>query len=216
MLAANSVPMGSPRLEHSASYRNDSGLMVSNAMHGKISSASSTTDENDENDENDDYEPVDYEKMGGAYSSGIPESVHELPAWTPVGNTWSGPVQRAVRSRGSSTSDFMNNVLNQSYAAADGKETNIHGFPIPNPTIRQVLRQETESSEPVPQIQHPTAAHFAATMTPELPAASRPTRLQETRDYFGANAGRIHETANTDVSWLNLGTNPGEAPREHR
>jgi hypothetical protein len=213
MLAANSVPMGSPRLEHSASYRNDSGLMVSNAMHGKISSASSTTDENDEND---DYEPVDYEKMGGAYSSGIPESVHELPAWTPVGNTWSGPVQRAVRSRGSSTSDFMNNVLNQSYAAADGKETNIHGFPIPNPTIRQVLRQETESSEPVPQIQHPTAAHFAATMTPELPAASRPTRLQETRDYFGANAGRIHETANTDVSWLNLGTNPGEAPREHR
>lgn len=210
MLAANSVPMGSPRLEHSASYRNDTGLMVSDAMHGKISSASSTSDDNDE------YEPVDYEKMGGAYSSGIPESVHELPAWTPVGNTWSGPVQRAARSRGSSTSDFMNSVLNSSYAAADGKETNIHGFPNPNPTIRQVVRQETESSEAVPQTQHPSAAHFAATMTPEPPVVSRTTRTQETRDYFGPNAGRVHENANTDVSWLNLGTTPGEVPRQHR
>jgi hypothetical protein len=210
MLAANSVPMGSPRLEHSASYRNDTGLMVSDPMHGKISSASSTTDDND------DYEPVDYEKMGGAYSSGIPESVHELPAWTPVGNTWSGPVQRQFRSRGSSTSDFVSSVLNPTYAAGDNKETNIHGFPMPNPTIRQVVPQ-VEQPQALPQIQHPTAAHFAATVTPQPPAPSRPARPGETRDYFGPNAGRIHDNANTDVSWLNLGTTtPGEAPHARR
>ena len=204
MLAANSVPMGSPRLEHSASYRNDTGLMVSDAMHGKISSASSTTDEND------DYEPVDYEKMGGAYSSGIPESVHELPAWTPVGNTWSGPVQRQFRSRGSSTSTFTNSVLNPSYAAAVPKETSIHGFPMPNPTVRHNVAEEPQA---LPQIPHPTAAHFAATVTPQPPAPSRHARPHENRDYFGPNVGRGHENTNTDVSWLNLG---GETPGARR
>lgn len=214
MLAASSVPMGSPRLQHSASYCLDTGLTVSDAMQGKISSASSTTDDDD-----DDYEPVDYEKMGAAYSSGIPESVHELPAWTPVGNTWSGPVQRPVRSRGSSTSEFMNSVLNPSYAAAaaaDGKETNIHGFPMPNPTIRQVVRPDTESPEAMPRVQHPTAAQFAATVTPPSSNSSRPPRPEETRDYFGPNASRSHGNTNTDVSWLNLGTTPAEQPRENR
>jgi hypothetical protein len=210
MLAASSVPMGSPRLEHSASYRNDTGLIVSDAMHGKISSASSTTDDND------DYEPVDYEKMGAAYSSGIPESVHELPAWTPAGNTWSGPVQRHFRSRGSSTSDFISSVLNPSYAAAVSEETNIHGFPMPNPTIRQVVPQVAEQPQALPHISHPTAAHFAATTTPQASAPSRPVRPEETRDYFGPNTGRVHENANTDVSWLNLGTTPGEPPQGHR
>ena len=207
MLAANSVAMGSPRLEHSASYRNGTGLVVSDAMHGKISSASSTTDENDE------YEPVDYEKMGGAYSSGIPESVHELPAWTPVGNTWSGPVQRQFRSRGSSTSTSTNSVLNPPYAAAVSKETSIHGFPMPNPTVRQIGPQVAQERRGLPQIQHPPAAHFAATVTPQPAAPSRPARPDENRDYFGPNVGRVHETANTDVSWLNLG---GEAPGGHR
>ena len=207
MLAASSVPMGSPRLEHSAFYRNETGLVVSDAMHGKISSASSTTDDNDE------YEAVDYEKMGAAYSSGIPESVHELPVWTPVGNTWSGPVQRQLRSRGRSASTFTNSVLNPPYDAAASRETSIHGFPMPNPTIRHIMPPGAQEPQALPQIQHPTAAHFAATITPQPLAPSRPARPDENRDYFGPNVTRIHENANTDVSWLNLGS---EAPGPHR
>ena len=207
MLAANSVSMGSPRLEHSASYRHDNGLMVSDAMHGKISSTSSTSDENE------DYEPVDYEKTGGAYSSGIPESVHELPAWTPVGNTWSGPVQRQFRSRGSSTSTYTNSVLNPPYAATASNDTSIHGFPMPNPTIRQVGPQVAQEPRAQPQTQHPTAAHFAATITPQPLAPSRSARPADTRDYFGPNASRLHENANTDVSWLNLGSETPGARR---
>jgi hypothetical protein len=209
-----SVPMGSPKLEHSASYRNSSGLVVSDGVHGKISSASSTTDDDD------DYEPVEYDTTGGAYSSGIPEggpyssgipeSVHELPAWTPVGNTWSGPVQRQFRSRGSSTSDFNSSVLNPPYATAVSNEPNIHGFPMPNPTTRQVGLPLAGQPQAQPHIQHPTAAHFAATI-PNQPAAllpTRPSRPEENRDYFGPNFSRMHENTNTDVSWLNLGTTP--------
>ena len=211
MLAASSVPMGSPKFNHSASYRLDTGLTVSDAMHGKISSASSTTD-----DDNDDYEPVDYKNMGAAYSSGIPESVHELPSWTPVGNTWSGPVQRPARSRGNSTSDFTNNVLHPYYAAVDGKEPNLHSFPMPNSTTQQVVRQDPESSNAMPRIQHPTAAHFAAIGTPQSFAPPHPIRPQETRDYFGPNASRTRDTTNTDVSWLNLGTPAGEPLGQNR
>jgi hypothetical protein len=215
MLSAISVPMGSPKLEHSASYRNDTGLVVSDGVHGKISSASSTSDDND------DYEPVEYGRAGeayssgipegGAYSSGIPESVHELPAWTPVGNTWSGPVQRQFRSRGSSTSDFTSSVLNPPYAAAVSNEANIHGFPMPNPTIRKVGLQSADQPKALPQIQHPTAAHFAATIPnqPVVLPPTRPSRPEENRDYFGLNFGRTHENTNTDVSWLNLGTPQG-------
>lgn len=206
ILAASSVPTGSPRLEHSASYRLDTGLMVSDAMHGKISSGRSST-----TDENDDYEPVDYEKTGGAYSSGIPESVHELPAWTPVGNTWSGPVQRQFRSRSSSTSDYASSVLNPSFAGAVSRETSMHGFPMPNPTVRQVGPQVGEQPQALPPPQHPTAAHFAATMTPQPSAPSRPTYPDGSRDYFGPNVVRVHENTNTDVSWLNLGETPGAA-----
>jgi hypothetical protein len=211
MLAASSVPMGSPRLEHSASYRNESGLVVSDGMHGKISSASSTTDDND------DYEPVEYDTTskayssgvpeGVVYSSGIPESVHELPAWTPVGNTWSGPVQRQLRSRGSSTSDFNSGVLNPPHATAGSNEPTIHGFPMPNPTIRQGGPQLAGQPRAQPHIQLPTAAHFATT-APNQPA-TRPSRTEGNRDYFGQNFSRMHETTNTDVSWLNLGTTPG-------
>jgi hypothetical protein len=214
MLAASSVPMGSPKLEHSSYYRNNTGLVVSDGVHGKISSASSTTDDND------DYEPVEYDTTGGAYSSGIPEggpyssgipeSVHELPAWTPVGNTWSGPVQRQFRSRGSSTSDFNSSVLNPPYATAVSNEPNIHGFPMPNPTTRQVGPQLAGLPQAQPHIQHPTAAHFTATIPnqPAAPPPTRPGRPEENRDYFGPNFSRMHENTNTDVSWLNLGTTP--------
>jgi hypothetical protein len=135
-----------------------------------------------------------------------------------VGNTWSGPVQRQFRSRGSSTSDFNSSVLNPPYATAVGNEPNIHGFPMPNPTIRQVGLQSTGQPQAQPHIQHPTAAHFTATI-PNQPAAlapTRPSRPEENRDYFGPNFSRMHENTNTDVSWLNLGTpgvtTPAETP----
>lgn len=203
MLAASSVSTGSPRLEHPSSYLTDSGLIVPHAQKGRISSASSATDDNDE------YEAVEYEKGGDAYSSGIPASVHELPAWSPVGNTWSGPVSRQIRSHSSSISETPTNFNNPPYAASTTKEMIIPSFPMPNSSIRHVNKGSIST---LPVIDPHVPAHFATT-TRQLPPPSRPARPEEThverRDYFGPSAPRIQENANTDVSWLNLG---GETP----
>ncbi len=207
MLSAISVPMGSPRLGHSDSYQKEAGLVVPDAQQGRISSASSATSEND------DYEAVNYDKIGDAYSSGIPASVHELPAWSPVGNTWSGPVQRQLRSRGSSVSDYTSSMAIPPPATSSSKDSSIPSFPMPN-TIRHINNEPTSGVTALPIVEHPAPAHFAVT-TRQGPPPSRPARTplelqsqtqpqQPARDYFGPSAPRIHQNANTDVSWLNL------------
>lgn len=215
LLAASSVPMGSPSLGHSDSYYKETGLVVpTNAMQGRISSASSATDEND------DYEAINYEKIGDAYSSGIPASVHELPAWSPVGNTWSGPMQRQLRSRGSSMSDYTNSVINPALATSSSKDSSIPSFPMPN-AVRHINTTSVNATQGLPIVEHPAPAHFATT-TRQQPPPPRPVRPEEShsqaqaRDYFGPNATRIHEAANTDVSWLNLGADEKPPAQPHR
>ena len=207
ILAANSVAIGSPKFEHSASNsRSHEGLIVKEPMQGKISRASSVTDENVDKD------APDYDKIGDAYSSGIPASINEVPAWTPVGNTWSGPVQRQYRSRSSTASSIYNDprtsatTHNTSILSGGVPSTGIPSFPMPGQNFRHVSRRSDGTNE------QPAPIHYATTVRPQ---PSRPLRPSE-RDYFAGSNRFPHapppeppsdpRSISNDVSWLNLGT----------
>jgi hypothetical protein len=193
---------------------------------GTASSLGSDDDLEDESviDEDDAAHPT--------YSSGVPSSVHD--AWTPVGNTWSGPPQRPLRPPSSPHATYPHSFFPPPTGASDGtslsnetKRSSIPSFPMPSSTIRHVkklsqdnntrsaIRPTTASSAGVlsqnglPLIHHDASAHFAAT-TAHSPAPSRPARpAEDMRDYFGnagnSGIGRDGLPNSSDMSWLNLG-----------
>jgi hypothetical protein len=175
-LQAHSVAAGSPTLEHGPSNPQSKGLQAVQGIPARISSASSVTTSGTDDD---DYEDDRFE---GAFSSGVPASVHDHP-WTPVGNTWSGPAQRPLRPP-------------SSYIASQGQAPPAVS---PNETDGSGSQSPSIPSFPMP--------NSLRTVRPSAEHAAGPGEPHEARDYFTHVRARSGSPPqNTDMSWLNLGT----------
>lgn len=193
-LETHSVATASPSLESAAFGGKSNHLAVAEGRHARISNADSvTTDGSDEIIE-DDYED---ERVDPAFSSGIPASVQDV-AWTPVGNTWSGPPQRPLRHHSTSVgaSDFPppSTSSNQTSHTSNSKESSIPSFPMPNSTIRPIRPSNESAFLSVTNVQHPTATQ------------QHSNREQSGSDYFSYGRGQDNNQKSNDMSWLNLGT----------
>ena len=184
-LEQRTVVAASPSLERGPSGQKAKHLQ---GVAGRISSGDSISGDSDYEDQ----------VLEGAFSSGIPDSVHDT--WSPMESNSSG--QRATRTSQSlapPTTSSMKTTSDTSGTNSSG----IPSFPMPTPTIRS-LRQSGGNSTlaSVENAQVPT--HFQTT-------ARRP---REASDYFGRGPGQDGMPINNDMSWLVLGT-PGEQ-RENR
>ncbi|KIV79019.1 hypothetical protein PV11_06611 [Exophiala sideris] len=178
-LQAHNVGVGSPTLEHVPSSAQSQGFPHLEGTPVRISNVSSVTDE-------DDYED---ERIEGAFSSGIPASVHDVP-WAPVGNTWSGPAQRPLRPpSGYTQQQGRPPARTASSNETEASESSIPSFPMPN-SVRSI-RPSRERT-----------IHASVTLTP-APARDEST---EAREYFTHTRARSGTPDNNDMSWLNLGT----------
>ncbi|OAG35338.1 hypothetical protein AYO21_10478 [Fonsecaea monophora] len=220
-LEAQNVAAGSPNLEHGPSNPQSRGLQSVQGMSGQISNASSVrTARSTDDDDDDDDEYEDEQIFEGAFSSGIPDSVHDSP-WTPVGNTWSGPPQRPLRPP-------------SSYLAAQQAQTQVPRSP---PTVSSDEPSDSTGTlgSSIPSFPMPNSIRSGqsgwkeATInkgsTTTYQQSSRPSHEQPTQtathDYFSyapahkrSNSRQLpdnHANVNTDMSWLNLGT-PGRKP----
>ena len=182
------VPFGSPSLEHPSTDSRGMGLAVSEGISprisggGSVSSLSSTVSQEESHAANRDT--VDYDKIGDAYSSGIPASIHDDQIWNAVGNGF-----RTGNRRSSSN-------YTQSYTSG-ARDTQLSAFPAPGSGRP---RWTAESGEVHPGFPAPitnTAQGRGANTYQPSP--------QDVRDYFGPNPNRSNTPS--DVSWLNLGNN---------
>ncbi|KIW18557.1 hypothetical protein PV08_02845 [Exophiala spinifera] len=178
-LQAHTVMAGSPTLAHGPPDPQSRGLEVAEGIPARISRASSVMTDSDE-----DYED---ERIDGAFSSGIPASVSDMP-WTPVGNTWGGPAQRPLRPPSSyyQTQDMPLQTAS-SEETTGTQSSSIPSFPMPN-SVRSM---------------NPDGGSIT---TAEAPLVRVNGRTQEARDYFTHARARSGTPENNDMSWLNLGT----------
>ncbi|KIW99626.1 uncharacterized protein Z518_11039 [Rhinocladiella mackenziei CBS 650.93] len=187
-LEAQNVAAGSPSLEHGPANPQSKGLQAAQGIPARISHASSITTTNSDDD---DYED---DRIDGAFSSGVPASVRDMP-WTPVGNTWSGPPQRPlvlpgsyVTAQGRTSTTASSNEMSDNSARQD---SSIPSFPMPN-SIR--------STQPGGG----SAAMGNAGASRAMAGVS--SSENEARDYFSHVRARSKTPDNSDMSWLNLGT----------
>ena len=201
-LDTQNVAAMSPSLEHGPANAQSRGLQSVQGVAGHISRASSrTTDLNDG-----DYE--DDQVVEGAFSSGIPASVQEM-AWTPVGNTWSGPSERPLHPP-------------SSYVAAQQAQAGL-GIPQTRPSAVSTNTGSTSDNSSIPSFPMPNSIRSVQSSTANPPAAIHHQvtytpyahKLPQKQDYFGhiqrkPSVGRSQpentNNLNTDMSWLNLGT----------
>lgn len=210
-LEAQNVAAGSPSLEHGPSNPQSKGLQSAQGMSGLISRASSTRTDTTADDD-DDYE--DDHVVEGAFSSGIPASVNDMP-WTPVGNTWSGPAQRPLHppssyvaaqqaQKGLGLPQSQPPPTPHSNDTGDTSETqtsSIPSFPMPN-SIRSV--QPSGSFE---NTNNPTAQQMTRYPYPQEGGDYfSPPRTHARKPSHGRNQPEDNSNINTDMSWLNLGT----------
>jgi hypothetical protein len=211
-LEAQNVAAGSPSLEHGPANARSRGLQGVQGMSGQISRASSVRTDSTGDDG---YEDEVYE---GAFSSGVPASVQDM-AWTPVGNTWSGPSERPLHPPSSylAAQQAQQGLgipqarppptanSNDTSHTSDTQSSSIPSFPMPN-SIRSIPPGSSIRSSTI----EPSSIHQQATRPPYS--------QQPAGDYFGhvrnISDGRSqrpqnNKNLNTDMSWLNLGT-----PRE--
>lgn len=230
-LNTKDVAGGSPSLKAGPGDTLSRNLAAASPALARISNGTASSIDSD--DDLEDESVIDEDDAAHpTYSSGVPSSVHD--AWTPVGNTWSGPPQRPLRPPSSPHNAYPHSFFPPPTGASDGtslsnetKRSSIPSFPMPSNTIRHVrklsqdnntrsaVRPTTASSAGVlsqnglPLVHHEAAAHFAAT-TASRPVPSRPPRpAEDMRDYFGnagnAGLGRDGLPNSSDMSWLNLG-----------
>lgn len=182
-LQTRSVGTASPALGNGPTESHTRYLSVAQPKAGRISNANSMSSDGS-----------DYEDMvvDPAFSSGVPTSVQGDQPWTPVGNTWSGPAQRPLRSFSRGGHDYHAPATAQTASSGETSQGTsssggIPNFPMPG----------TGGTTPKPmisQIQHPAASHARST-----------SRGQHQDGYFPpVGAGHPPHPSNTDVSWLNL------------
>ena len=176
-LEQRTVAAASPSLERGPSGQKARYLQ---GVTGRISSGDSISGDSD-------YEDLVLE---GAFSSGIPDSVHDN--WSPMESSSSG--QRATRTSQSlapPTTSSMKTTSDTSGTNSSG----IPSFPMPTPTIRSQRQSGGNSTVASGEnVQVPT--HFQ-TIT---------RRPREPSDYFGHGSSQDGMATNNDVSWVNLGT----------
>ena len=221
-LDTQNVGVASPSLEHGPPNPQSKGLQSMQGMAGHISRASSTRTRSTNDD---DYE--DDHVNEAAFSSGIPASVQDM-AWTPVGNTWSGPSERPLHPPSSYVAAQQaqaglgipqarrSPVAASAITGSTSDNSSIPSFPMPN-SIRSV--QPGGSSITSSTVMPVANFHHQVTQTPY----SQPQPQEQPKtDYFGhiprkPSIGRTNpentKNVNTDMSWLNLGT-PKPRPRE--
>ncbi|EXJ82112.1 hypothetical protein A1O1_08181 [Capronia coronata CBS 617.96] len=175
-LEAQSVAAGSPSLKHGPPHSQSRGFQA------QVSRATSvaTTDTNDDNE----YEDEQYE---GAFSSGVPASVHDT-AWTPVGNTWSGPAQRPLNPP-------------SSYLAAQEAAD-----PLPTSASNETSDSSGTQNSSIPPFPMPNSIRSIQPSGGRRPSIGPDTRQDEAGDYFSHVRVRSRTPDNTDMSWINLGT----------
>lgn len=202
-LTAQKVPAASPNLQNGPTNIETRNMSTAEGIPAQISSADSISTDVTDDPEDDEYED---ERMT-AYSSGVP-SVHDT-AWTPVGNTWSGPPQRPLRppSIAVGAHDFppataMSNESNVS----DTSKSSIPAFPMPASTVRRV--------QPSRELQPPNAINASDYRTSEdyfgrAPVATKSIHLQATST---PQPQEPHVQNGSDMSWINLGTPKSQLP----
>lgn len=175
LLEAQNVAAGSPSLGHGPTHSQTRGFQ---AQVSRASSAA-TMYSND-----DGYEE---EHFDGAFSSGIPASVHDM-AWTPVGNTWSGPAQRPLKPP-------------SSYLAAQEQT-----LPLQTPASNETSNSSGTQSSSIPSFPMPNSLRSIQPSGGRGPAVEPDSGREEASDYFSHGQTRSRTPDNTDMSWLNLGT----------
>ena len=179
-LHQQTVPAASPSLEQGPSGQKAVHMQ---GVPGRISSGDSVSSDGEYEDQ----------ILDGAFSSGIPDSVHDT--WSPMESNSSG--QRNTRN----TADLAPPTTG-SMTTSKSSGTNSSGipnFPMPTPTARS-LRQSGGGSTLVSVENVQAPARF------NLPSQ----RPREASDYFGRGPGQDGLPTNNDMSWLNLGTPQGQ------
>ena len=160
ILQAGTVAMASPSMATGPSESRTRNLSVVQGRPARISTPGSISSDDDD----DEYED---QLLDAAFSSGIPSNIPDQ-AWSPVGNTWSGPPQRPVRPsfEAVGANDFPPPTTGTSSSGntSDTKSSSIPHFPMPSSTIRPI--QPSGEAPTVSNIQHPAATHFATTWLP--------------------------------------------------
>ncbi|EXJ77384.1 hypothetical protein A1O3_09610 [Capronia epimyces CBS 606.96] len=174
-LEPRNVAAGSPNLQSGPSSPHSRGLQ---ARVSRVSSAA-TMDTTD-----DEYDDEQYE---GAFSSGVPTSVHDV-AWTPVGNTWSGPAQRPLKPP-------------SSYIAAQAQ-----AHPVQTPASGETSDSSETRSPSIPTFPMPNSIRSVQHHEERQPAVGPGWSQEEAGDYFSHVRVRSRTPDNSDMSWLNLGT----------
>lgn len=187
-LQTRSVGTASPSLENGPAEERTRYLSVAKPKAGRISNANSLSDDGSE------YED---DLVDAAFSSGIPASVQGDSAWQPVGNTWSGPAQRPLRSFSRRAPDYNPPLTAHTTSSGETSRTTASSGGIPN----FPMPGTGGGSKPmISQVQHPAAAVHARSAS----------RDQQRDGYFPPVGGHRKEpSVNTDVSWLNLGNGKG-------
>jgi hypothetical protein len=166
-LQAQTVTMASPLLEQGPAGLKERNAVVSVGDYVSSDGA---------------YEDV----LDGAFSSGIPDSIHD--AWSPMGrdSNSTGPRPKTEHS-------------------TDTNSSGIPVFPMPTPSTNS-RNSGGPSLMSVENVNVPSIPGFnSATRRPPPPA-----------DYFGREAGEDVGPTDNDMSWLNLGTPQGQSYGQNR
>lgn len=185
-LQTRSVGTASPALENGPAEQQTRYLSATQPKAGRISNANSVSSDGSEY-EDDTVDP--------AFSSGIPASVQGDNPWTPVGNTWSGPAQRPLRSFSKGGNDY--HPPSTALTSSSGEDSQASSLGIPNFPMPGTGGGAAKPM--ISQVKHPAATHGRSG-----------SRGQQQDGYFPPVGGhRRGPSINTDVSWLNLGNGGG-------
>jgi hypothetical protein len=167
-LNTKDVSGGSPSLRSGPGDTRSRNMAAAIPALARISNGTASSMHSDENFE-DESVIDDDDAAHPTYSSGVPSSVHD--AWTPVGNTWSGPPQRLLRPPSVSHAAYPHSFFPPPTGASDGtslsnetKRSSIPTFPMPSSTVRHVkkLSQDNNTRSAVAR---PTTASSAGVLS---------------------------------------------------
>lgn len=169
LLNTKDVLGGSPSLRSGPGDTRSRNMAAAAPALARISNGTASSVHSDEDNFEDESVIDDEDAAHPTYSSGVPSSVHD--AWTPVGNTWSGPPQRPLRPPSSPHAAYPHSFFPPPTGASDGtslsnntKRSSIPSFPMPSGTIRHVkkLSQDNNTRSAVPR---PTTASSAGVLS---------------------------------------------------
>lgn len=168
-LNTKDVAGGSPSLKLGPGDTRSRYMAAAAPALARISNGTASSIHSDEDHFEDESVIDDDDAAHPTYSSGVSSSAHD--AWTPVGNTWSGPLQRPLRPPSSPHAAYPHSFFPPPTGASDGtslsnetKRSSIPSFPMPSNTIRHVkkLSQDNNTRSAVAR---PTTASSAGVLS---------------------------------------------------